>query len=299
MKTKAWLLRLMARGQRQHDNPFYIFFNWKHCFMRRRNFVIKSSALTLAATMLGGVTNSMAQTVQASPINVLETIQALRIPSGPYTGAYEIAPNGLINWYFANLGLISVVQFMDAPALDKYIRVYLDLYLSKLEPDWSIKDVHFTAGRANTSSFTLAMADSDDSYAATLLSLAVRYLRASQNWAWWDNNKARLKDMAYRNIAMSAKNNGLVSVFQSPRNQTNNAGYLMDNAERATLPPCSGNAAMRTRPTATGLPPASLPAWARCSAAAPAPSGWPTFRRRPKPRSTPAQPARYFLRFLA
>lgn len=211
--------------------------------MRRRNLILKSSSFALAATMLGGVTNSLAARRTAgtatttalapasSGINAVEEIKALRIPSGPYTGAYEIAPNGLMNWYFANLGLISVVQYLDAPALDLYIRVYLDLYISKLEPNLSIQDVHFPFGRANTSSFTLALSDSDDSYAATLLSLAVRYLRASQNWAWWDRNKARLKDMAYRNIAMSVKPNGMTSVFQSPRNQTNNAGYLMDNAE--------------------------------------------------------------------
>ena len=225
----------------------------------RRNF-LKSSALTLAAAMFGGVGNSMAQTTSlscvppapvappsvapvavspiappvatsATSINVVQAIQALRIPSGPYLGAYEIAPNGLMNWYFANLGLISVVQYLDAPALDKYIRVYLDLYLSKLEPNLSIRDVDFPFGRANTSSFTLVMSDSDDSYAATLLSLTARYLRGSQNWAWWDKNKARLKDIAYRNIAVSVKANGLTSVFQSPRSQTNNAGYLMDNVE--------------------------------------------------------------------
>ena len=225
----------------------------------RRNF-LKSSALTLAAAMFGGVGNSMAQTTSlscvppapvappsvapvavspiappvatsATSINVVQAIQALRIPSGPYLGAYEIAPNGLMNWYFTNLGLISVVQYLDAPALDKYIRIYLDLYISKLEPNLSIRDVDFPFGRANTSSFTLVMSDSDDSYAATLLSLTARYLRASQNWAWWDKNKARLKDIAYRNIAVSVKANGLTSVFQSPRSQTNNAGYLMDNVE--------------------------------------------------------------------
>ena len=211
--------------------------------MHRRHFFVKSSAAALAATMLGVVGNAQSQTAQslrypATPavstggaINVLREMQALRIPTGPYTGAYEIAPNGLMNWYFANIGLISVVQYLDAPSLDTYIRVYLDLYLSKLEADMTIKDVHFPFGRANTSNFTLAMADSDDSYAATLLTLAVRYLRASQNWAWWEHNKARLKDMAYRNIAVSVKPNGLTSVFQAPRNKTNNAGYLMDNAE--------------------------------------------------------------------
>ena len=166
-------------------------------------------------------------------IDAVEEIKGLRIPAGPYAGAYEIAPNGLSNWYFTNLGLISIVQYLDGPSLDKYIRVYLDLYLSKLEANLSIQDVHFPFGRANPGNFTLALAlaDSDDSYAATTLSLVARYLRASQNWAWWDRNKSRLKDMAYRNIAAAVKSNGLTSVFQAPRNQTNNAGYLMDNCE--------------------------------------------------------------------
>lgn len=212
--------------------------------MHRRNFFVKSTAVALATTMLGGVSNALSQTARkrrpapatppaatSGPIDVLAEMLALRIPTGPYAGAYEIAPNGLMNWYFANLGLISVVQYLDAPSLDKYIRTYLDLYLSKLKPDLTIMDVHFPYGRANTGSFTLALSDSDDSYAATLLTLAVRYLRASQNWAWWDKNKATLKDMAYRNIALSVKANGLTSVFQAPRNKTNNAGYLMDNAE--------------------------------------------------------------------
>lgn len=192
----------------------------------------------VTASMLGGVKNSLAQTSDACPappsaggINAVEEIKALRIPSGPYAGAFEIAPNGLMNWYFANLALTSIVQYLDVPSLDKYIRVYLDLYLSKLEPNVSIQDVVFPFGRANTSSFTLALADSDDSYAATFLTLSMRYLRASQNWAWWDKNKTRLKDIAYRNIVVSVKSNGLTSVFQAPRNQTNNAGYLMDNCE--------------------------------------------------------------------
>ncbi len=226
--------------------------------MLRRNFFLKTAAVTMTATMLGRVNNSLAQTTgacaapppptptpapaaiptpapttggTAGGINVVEAIKALRVPTGPYTGAYEIAPNGLANWYFTNLGLISIVQYLDAPDLDKYIRSYLDLYISKLQPNTSIQDVNFPFGRANTASFTLVPADSDDSYAATTLTLAARYLRASQNWAWWDRNKAKLKEMAYKNIAVAVKPNGLTSVFQAPRNQANNAGYLMDNCE--------------------------------------------------------------------
>lgn len=206
--------------------------------MQRRKFFLGTAALT--TTILAGMNNSFAQsTVSCLPpavqpaggMDAVAEIKALRIPTGPYAGAYEIAPNGLSNWYFTNLGLIAIVQYLDGPDLDKYIRTYLDLYISKLEPDVSIKDVHFPFGRANTSSFKLVLADSDDSYAATTLTLAMRYLQASQNWVWWDRNKTRLKDMAYRNIAMAVKPNGLTSVFQSPRNQTNNAGYLMDNSE--------------------------------------------------------------------
>ena len=205
--------------------------------MQRRKLFIGTAALT--ATLMG-MNNSSAQTtgVCAPPpplptgvINAVAEIKALRIPTGPYTGAYEIAPNGLSNWYFTNLGLISIVQYLDGPDLDKYIRSYLDLYISKLNLDMTIMDIQFPFGRANTSSFNLIVSDSDDSYAATTLTLATRYARASQNWAWWDKNKSRLKDMAYRNIALSVKANGLTSVFQSPRNQTNRAGYLMDNSE--------------------------------------------------------------------
>ena len=206
--------------------------------MQRRKLVFNTAALT--ASILAGVTPSIAQTnntclppppLTSGAINAVAEIKALRIPTGPYAGAYEIAPNGLSNWYFTNLGLIAIVQYLDGPDLDKYIRSYLDLYLSKLEPNMSIMDVQFPFGRANTSSVNLVLADSDDSYAATTLTLAMRYLRVSQNWAWWDRNKTRLKDIAYRNITLSVKSNGLTSVFQSPRSQSNNSGYLMDNAE--------------------------------------------------------------------
>jgi hypothetical protein len=61
------------------------------------------------------------------------------------------------------------------------------------------------------------------------LTLAARYLKVSQNWAWWDKNKSRLKDIAYRNIALSTKPSGLTSVYFEPaRSQVNNAGYRMD-----------------------------------------------------------------------
>ncbi len=206
--------------------------------MQRRKFILSSSTLCSGALLSAKAYSQTcppapapAQTPSVSGINVIAEIKALRIPTGPYAGAYELAPNGRLNWYFTALGLLPIVQSLNAADLDVYIRSYLDLYLRNLTPASTIDDVDFPFGRANTSSFTKVPSDSDDSYAATFLSLAVRYVRASGNWAWWEANKARIKDLAYRNIALSSKRTGLTSVFQAPRSQTNSLGYLMDNCE--------------------------------------------------------------------
>ena len=164
-------------------------------------------------------------------IDVVAEIKALRIPTGPYAGGYEIAPNGRFNWYFTQLGLLPIVQYLGPADLELYIRSYLDLYLRSLTVSCTIDDVDFPFGRVNTSACKLVASDSDDSYAATFLSLAVRYVRASGNWTWWEANKARLKEVAYRNLALTAKRTGLTAVFQAPRSLGNSTGYLMDNCE--------------------------------------------------------------------
>jgi hypothetical protein len=162
---------------------------------------------------------------------VVSYIKSLRINSGPYMGGYMIAPHGKFNWYFAQLGLLPVVQYMSRTDLETYIRPYLDLYLRSVNADWSIDDVDFPMGAYDLNNVHRVLSDSDDSYAATLLSLVARYLHASNNWAWWDANKAALKTIAYRNIALAVKPNGLTSVFQPGRNTLNSIGYLMDNCE--------------------------------------------------------------------
>lgn len=196
--------------------------------MHRRAFVL-APALAALGTTVGAPAARAA--VQTTSINVVAEIKSLRIPTGPYAGGYEIAPNGLMNWYFANLGLISIVQHLSPAELDTYIRSYLDLYLRNLNANYSIDDVHFPQGRANTSNFTKVLSDSDDSYAATFLSLAARYLRASGNWGWWDANKAMLKHVAYHNLARAVKPNALTNTFQAPRSDTWPVAYLMDNCE--------------------------------------------------------------------
>jgi hypothetical protein len=201
--------------------------------MFRRQFFIGTAAVALSATGLplaglGGIAHAA---VAAPPIDVVGAMKALRIPSGPWAGGYLIAPAGRINWYFTSLGLLPIVQLLNAADRETYIRSYLDLYLRTVHSDATIEDVHFTAGQGTSGAYAMVPSDSDDSYAATLITLANRYLRASQNWSWWDANKAQLKLMAYRNLAVMAKPTGYTSVFQAPRNQTNNIGYLMDNCE--------------------------------------------------------------------
>jgi hypothetical protein len=210
--------------------------------MYRRQFVLGSTALSLAGLSSSAAfaqttcvpTPLTTPTLPTSPISGIDAvaeIKALRIPTGPYAGGYEIAPNGRLNWYFAHLGLLPIVQFLSPADLEKYVRGSLDAYLRNLNAASTIDDVDFPQGRANTALFTRVLSDSDDSYAATFLSLTARYLRASRNWIWWDANKVRIKELAYRNLALTAKRTGLTSVFQAPRSQTNSIGYLMDNCE--------------------------------------------------------------------
>lgn len=201
--------------------------------MLRRQFFAGSAAAfaTSLATSIGGFARPAQAALAPPAIDVVAAVRALRIPSGPWAGGYEIAPAGRLNWYFTNLGLLPVVQLLSPADRETFIRSYLDLYLRTVRADGTIEDVDFTSGRSTGGSFAMVPSDSDDSYAATTLSLAVKYLRASQNWAWWDANKARLKFIAYRNLAVMAKPSGYTSVFQPPRNQSNGIGYLMDNCE--------------------------------------------------------------------
>ena len=196
--------------------------------MDRRSFVLSSASLALAGPFASSGVQAQATTQR---IDVIAAIKALRIPSGPFAGGYEVAPNGRLNWYFTALGLLPIVQWLGPADLETYIRSYLDLYIRSLSAQRTVEDVGFPKGRADFNTFVREPSDSDDSYAATFLSLAARYVRASRNWTWWHANKAVMMEVAYRNLALTAKPAGLTSVFQSPRSRTNSIGYLMDNCE--------------------------------------------------------------------
>ena len=160
-------------------------------------------------------------------INAVAEIKALRITTGPLANGYVIAPAGKLNWYFTNLGLLPILQYLNSQERQDYVRNYLDLYISRLESNFTIMDVNFTGG--DVTQPVKVTQDSDDSYAATTLSLAARYMALSNDNVWYAANIATLKNMAYYNLATQVKANGLTSVFQRPN--ANEIGYLMDNCE--------------------------------------------------------------------
>lgn len=160
-------------------------------------------------------------------INAPAEVKALKVTSGEYTHAFMLAPAGKVNWYFANLGLIAILQHLNSQEKQDYVRNYMDLYISKLSPTFTSQDVVFTNG--DPALPTLVKADSDDSYASTFLSLASRYLQLTQDWQWWEDNKATLKNIAYYNLVTQIKPNGLTRTFQAP--DPWDVGYLMDNCE--------------------------------------------------------------------
>lgn len=152
----------------------------------------------------------------STPIDAVTRIRQLRITSGPLSDGYRIAPDGRLNWYFSQLGLIAIVQYLSTSDLDLYIRRYLDLYLSRLQNNYTIEDVNFND--SSLQNITLVPSDSDNSYASTYLSLAARYLKASGNWTWWNTHRDTLQAIAQANILNLIKPNGLSRVFQPPRN---------------------------------------------------------------------------------
>lgn len=198
--------------------------------MKRRTFLLCSAA-AVAYSRVSIAALSPGTAITPISIDAVAEIKKLQIKSGTFAGGYQIAPLGRLSWYFANLGLMGIVPYLSTTELDVYIRSYLDLYLKRLETNATIKDVNFKDNGNPLGSSELILSDSDDAYAATFLSLATTYLKASQNWTWWRKNKSVLKNIAYYNLTVPAKPGGLISVFQTPRNLTNNTAYLMDNCE--------------------------------------------------------------------
>lgn len=155
----------------------------------------------------------------------LPQVAKSRIKTGPFAGGYLVGPAGYLNWYFANLGLFAFVDRIPAE-----VRQYLDLFLAHMDADATIQDVVFANPYdPGSAGFTLRPQDSDDSYAATFLSLAVRYTRVTGDRAWFLANTTKLKEIAYRSLALAEESNGLIHTFQSQAKY--DVCYTEDNCE--------------------------------------------------------------------
>jgi hypothetical protein len=179
--------------------------------------------LVLAATV--------SPSVGASPAgDALARLQALEIKSGPYAGAFRLSARGGINWYFANIALANAL-----PAMPATVRRYLDAYLAHFDAaTGTIEDV------AADDDGTLGPPqppDSHDAYAATLVALAARYVSVTRDAGWWRAHRAAIKALAYQNILVQIKPDGLVRVYQAGRQPAGvdpheaAIGYLIDNCE--------------------------------------------------------------------
>lgn len=124
-----------------------------------------------------------------------QRIESLRLPGGHLPGAYlqNQKASGLI-WYFSTIGVHAVA--LDGKH-DHAVRDYLDRYLATAtRPGGAINDVQNL--QADTVEWKLS--DSDDSYAAGVLSLACWYSHRNDGAAWFNANLKQLKFIATANL---------------------------------------------------------------------------------------------------
>ncbi len=173
----------------------------------------------------------------------LPTFKKSYISSGQFAGAYTVGPAGYLNWYFSSLGILG---FIDRLPLQE-TRQYLDSYMANLEKPsvsgkgYNIQDITFANPyQTSTSAATKKAQDSDDSYAATILSVASRYIACSNDTAWLnepskfgsgETNLQVLKKIADFNLVETTKDSstGLVHTFQDLKKYA--MYYTEDNAE--------------------------------------------------------------------
>jgi hypothetical protein len=147
----------------------------------------------------------------------LALLMPFRVVAGPYAGAYLLAPGGAVNWYFATTSLLHLRRLPLAQT-----RAYLDAYLAHLDPNEGIADVL----PQPSGIYAPVAPDSEDAYAATFVSLAVRYHDESHDGAWWRRNAATLSAIVYAKLLTQVKADGLIRA-----SHTDPTGYLMDNVE--------------------------------------------------------------------
>lgn len=171
-------------------------------------------------------------------------LSSYEVNDGPYAGAYRVADGGRIDWYFANLGLRF---FVDDAAYNARIGTYLDVFLAKLNPvtltilNYDYAPAKSFCGESDApgkaeifySQPHLMCPDSNDSYAATFVSLAVAWARTGHP-AWWASNQIRILDLVRKNLLEQRKANGLIATCHrvcGSVGQVYTVGLLMDNSE--------------------------------------------------------------------
>ncbi len=177
-----------------------------------------------------------AQQISSAGFNILANVDTLRITTGPFAGAYQVGVgSNYLNWYFANIGLLAFIK--ERPS---QIRAYMNVYIRNVDrSNYTANDVKFNG---DLNSPIACPADSNDSYASTFLSLAAEYLKVTGDVAWFRDNLPILKSIAYANLAVPQKPNGLISVFRPdyapPTHPTycpvfhkSDIAYTEDNAE--------------------------------------------------------------------
>lgn len=168
------------------------------------------------------------------------------------SNAFLIAPYGAISWYFSSLALTFCAPYLSVGEIKKVYLPYMDCYIRNLQPAGNILDFSFSGYASPTSptawEYPGRDRDSDDSYAATFLSVTWQCLKAlydsnGQNRSlardWWSENKSTVYMIARRNLIEQIKSNNLTSVFRrdlpvpsvAGDRATASIGYLMDNTE--------------------------------------------------------------------
>jgi hypothetical protein len=148
-------------------------------------------------------------------------LDSCHLVSGPYKGAFRTAPDGMLRWHAANVGLAPFVRTMPSA-----VKNHLDAYIAHLEQDATIRDV---ASPDSIEARGDLLTHSDSGTAATFLSLAAAYLRSSDDTAWFRTNQETLQKIALKNLVATQKTGGLIRAFQDTSRP--DTAVLQDNCE--------------------------------------------------------------------
>ena len=132
-----------------------------------------------------------------------------------FTGAIRYGANNGILWYFSNLGVFHLIGHLSQTE----VKNYLDCYIRNLDENYIAVDV-FANTDATLQVDTTSGApspprppDSHDSYAATILMLASKYVRVYNDWAWLkainsrfgETNHQTLLNLMVKNLTTQVK----------------------------------------------------------------------------------------------